>query len=108
VIAGVEAGGLVMDRDREEDELDRGRAAHVALLRRRSRDGLEALEVVPVRAAVLIDRHDWPRTVPAREAGSARRRLARKGLGLEPRGRENADAGRDRGGRETGEGTYDG
>src|SRR5262249_17761964 len=64
VVGRVEAGALVVDRDRVEDELDGSRAALVALFRRRGGDGLEALEMVPVGAAVLVDRHSV-RTVPA-------------------------------------------
>ena len=46
-----------MDGDRVEHELDRRRAADVAHLRGRRRHGLETLEVVPVRAAVLVEGH---------------------------------------------------
>ena len=61
VVGRVEARALVMDGDREEDELDGGGAALVARLRRRGRHRLEALEVVAVRAAVLVNRHEGGR-----------------------------------------------
>ena len=63
-----------MDRDRVENELEGGRLADVTFLRRRSRHRLEALEVVAVGAAVLVDRH-----APLRIVG----RLAAPGLALQ-------------------------
>jgi len=49
-----------MDGHREEDLLDAGHAADVADLRRRVGHPLEDLERMPVRAAILVDRHSGP------------------------------------------------
>src|SRR5579884_938108 len=61
VVGRVEARALVVDRDRVEHELDRRHVADVAALGRGRRHRLEALERMPVRAAVLVNRHSGRR-----------------------------------------------
>ena len=58
VVGRVEARALVVDRDRIENDLERRSTAHVALLGHGRSHRLEALKRVPVRAAVLVDRHE--------------------------------------------------
>src|SRR6478735_4232384 len=57
VVGRVEAGALVMHRDREQHLLDGARAAGLAAFGRSVAHLLEELELVAVRATVLVHQH---------------------------------------------------
>src|SRR4051794_27766561 len=57
VVGGVEAGALVMNRDRMEHARERTSAAHLAHVGRRLHHPVPHVEEVAVRTAVFVDRH---------------------------------------------------
>src|SRR5262249_60282959 len=57
VVGRVEAGPLVVDRNRVEHAHERRSVADLALRRARLVHAVEDLEQMPVRAFVLVDRH---------------------------------------------------